>query len=52
MINKIDEDNTFNPVSIIIFGYRFESKILREISENIKNYTNKKQIDIDVIVRY
>ena len=52
MLEKIDSDENFNPTSIIAFGYNFESKNLREISENIKSYTNKKSIDIDFIVRY
>jgi adenine-specific DNA-methyltransferase len=52
LINKIDEDKEFNPVSIVVFGYNFESKALREIAENIKTYTNKKRSDIDVVVRH
>ncbi len=31
--------------------FNFESKVLREIAENIKNYANKKHIDIDFITR-
>lgn len=49
---KIDEDKSFNPTSIIAFGYHFESKSLREISENVKSYSNKKNVDVDFIVRY
>jgi adenine-specific DNA-methyltransferase len=52
LLEKIDSDNEFNPTSIIVFGYHFESKNLREISENIKTYVNKKNIDIDFITRY
>lgn len=52
LIEKIDSDQDFEPTTIISFGYNFESKVLREISENIKNYINKKNIDIDFIVRY
>lgn len=52
LLNKIDEDTTFNPVSIIVFGYHFESKVLREIAENVSNYANKKKLDIDFITRY
>ena len=50
MLGKIDIDKKFNPTSIIAFGYHFESKNLRGISENIKSYANKKNIDI--ITRY
>ena len=52
MLKKIDSDKKFNPTSIIAFGYHFESKNLRGISENIKSYANKKNIDIDFITRY
>tara|TARA_B110000003_G_scaffold265438_1_gene291286 strand:- start:352 stop:2253 length:1902 start_codon:yes stop_codon:yes gene_type:complete len=52
LLEKIDSDKGFNPTNIIAFGYHFESKNLREISENIKSYANKKSIDIDFITRY
>ncbi|RDK85356.1 site-specific DNA-methyltransferase [Marinirhabdus gelatinilytica] len=52
LLEKIDNDKGFNPTSIIAFGYHFESKSLREISENIKSYANKKSIDIDFITRF
>ena len=52
LLNKIDEDTNFNPVSIIVFGYHFESKVLREIAENVSSYANKKKLDIDFITRY
>lgn len=52
VLEKIDTDKTFNPTSIIAFGYHFESKSLRELSENVKQYANKKKIDIDFITRY
>jgi len=52
LLEKIDTDKRFNPTSIVAFGYNFDSKNLREISENIKSYANKKNIDIDFITRY
>lgn len=52
LLEKIDSDKKFNPTSIITFGYHFESKNLRELSENVKSYANKKNIDIDFITRY
>ncbi|MFA9370719.1 MAG: site-specific DNA-methyltransferase [Labilibaculum antarcticum] len=52
LLEKVDTDKKFNPTSIIAFGYHFDSKNLREISENIKSYSNKKNIDIDFITRY
>ncbi|MGE3063450.1 MAG: site-specific DNA-methyltransferase [bacterium] len=52
LLLKIDSDKTFNPKSIIAFGYHFDSKNLRELSENIKSYANKKHIDIEFVIRY
>ncbi|QTD38035.1 hypothetical protein JL193_01650 [Polaribacter batillariae] len=52
LLEKVDSDKSFNPTTIIAFGYHFESKSLRELSENIKSYANKKSIDIDFITRY
>ncbi len=52
LLEKIDTDKHFEPKSIIAFGYHFESARLREISENIKTYNNKKKSDIDFITRY
>lgn len=52
MLEVIDSKKEFKPAVIIAFGYNFESKILREIADNVKNYANKKQIEIDFIARY
>ena len=52
LLNKIDEDSEFNPTSIICFGYNFNSVPMREISENIKSYNNKKGSEIDFVKRY
>lgn len=51
-INKLDEDKLFEPNKLIVFGYTFNSKYQREISEALKSYTNKKSIEIDMIIRY
>lgn len=52
LLEKIDSDKNFEPKTVIGFGYHFESKVLREMSENIKSYKNKKSLDIDFITRY
>ncbi len=52
LLEKIDSDKHFNPTSIIAFGYHFDSKNLRELSENVKSYANKKNIEIDFVTRY
>ncbi len=51
LIEKIDNDPDFHPKVVFAFMYNFESKALREISEWVKNYANKKSIDIDFVVR-
>ena len=52
LLTEIDENKDFNPATVIVFGYNFESKVLREIAENIKSYANKKHIDVDFVTRY
>lgn len=52
LLAEIDENKEFNPTTVIVFGYNFESIVLREIAEGVKNYTNKKQIDVNFITRY
>ena len=52
LLEEIDSNKDFNPATIIIFGYNFESKMLREIADNVKNFANKKQLDIDFVERY
>lgn len=54
LVEKIDNDTAFNPISVVIFGHHFESKAIRELTENLKNYSNKKQSEnnISVVARY
>jgi adenine-specific DNA-methyltransferase len=52
LLEKIDTEKDFVVGKIIIFGYNFTSKHLREIEENIRNYSNKKQIEIETILRF
>jgi adenine-specific DNA-methyltransferase len=52
LMQKVDEDKKFIPKTIIAYGYHIESARLRELAENLKTHTNKKDIDIDFIIRY
>ncbi len=52
LLEKMDTDKDFNPKNIIAFGYHFTSKALREIAENIKSYANKKELDMEFILRF
>ena len=51
-IEKLDTDKNFKPTKLVIFGYNFDSKHQREIKEAIHSYTNKKSLEIDMVVRY
>ena len=42
LLEEIDSNKDFNPATIIVFGYNLESKMLREIADNAKNFANKK----------
>lgn len=52
LILRLDDDKTFEPNKLILFGYSMKSKYQREISEALSSYTNKKSIELDMIVRY
>ncbi|KIM12350.1 MAG: hypothetical protein KU38_05645 [Sulfurovum sp. FS08-3] len=52
LILRLDKDKSFQPNKLIVFGYSFDSKYQREISEALGSYTNKKSIELDMIVRY
>jgi len=54
LLEKMDDDPDFNPHTIVAFGYRFESKVLRELAENLKSYDYKKGggDSIEFVTRY
>jgi len=52
LIKALDEDPTFQPSKLVLFGYNFQSKFLRETAEGLKSYKNKKSIELDVVARY
>ena len=51
-IAKLDNQKSFEPSKLILFGYNFDSRYQREIKEALAIYTNKKSIELDVIIRY
>ncbi|SFV66838.1 Type III restriction-modification system methylation subunit [hydrothermal vent metagenome] len=51
-VAKLDDDETFEPSKLVLFGYNFDSKHQREFKEALNNYTNKKSIELDMVVRY
>lgn len=52
IIDKLEKEKTFTPDKIVVYGHNFDSKSQRELSEAMLNFKNKKQLDIDVIIRY
>ena len=51
-LEKLDSDDSFEPNKLVLWGYNFESKYQKELKEALESYTNKKHIEIDMIVRY
>jgi len=51
LLEMMDNTPNFNPTTIVVFGYHFESAHLRQIAENVKAYANKKSISTDFIIR-
>lgn len=52
LIQKLDDEHEFQVSKLVILGHHFDSKSQREIDEAMKNYSNKKSIPVDVVVRY
>ena len=52
LVEKIDSDKEFAPEKIVIYEPSFESTRWRELDEAIKNYANKKNLQISLIVRH
>ena len=52
LIEKIDGDKEFMPEKIVLFEPNFKSLKWRELDEAIKNYANKKNLQISLIVRH
>lgn len=53
LFHKLDDidDKDFDPNKIIYYANNFDSVKQLELSEALKSYTNKKSIDIDLVVR-
>ena len=52
LLKEIDSNKDFSPSKIIACGHNFQSKMLMEVAENVKHYSNKKDIDIEFLTRY
>lgn len=51
-IKALDEEPTFQPSKLVLYGYNFQSKFQRQIVEGLNSYKNKKSIELDVVMRY
>ena len=52
LVEAIDADEEFAPEKIVIYEPNFESSKWRELDEAIKNYANKKNLQISLIARH
>lgn len=51
LLLKLDSNKDFAPNKVVIYGSNFESAKQMELNEALKSYTNKKAIDLDLVVR-
>ena len=51
MLSRIDTDDDFAPTKIVIFESVLSSKAKREITEAIKGYNNRKQLELHLEIR-
>jgi len=51
LLLKLDNDVTFVPHKVVIYGDNFDSVKQRELNEALKNYSNKKSLDLNIVVR-
>lgn len=50
-IKKLDNDADFNPNRVIVFGSNMASAMQHELDQAVRGYTNKKEIELNVIIR-
>lgn len=50
-IQKLDNDNNFNPNRVIVFGENMPSHLQQELNQAINTYNNKKNIALSLIIR-
>ncbi len=52
MLEQLDNNPDFKPSRLVVFGYMLESKIQREMTEAVKQFNNRKGIELTLDVRY
>ena len=51
LLQKLDADKDFTPNKVVFYGSNFDSAKQMELNEALKSYTNKKSIDLDLVMR-
>jgi adenine-specific DNA-methyltransferase len=51
LLQKLDTDKTFAPNKVVFYGNNFDSVRQMELNEALRSYTNKKSLEIDLVVR-
>ncbi|MDY0685980.1 DNA methyltransferase [Pasteurella multocida] len=52
LIEKLDNDKVFLPERIVLFGANVESAKQKELKQALDSYTNRKKLNIALLVRY
>ena len=50
-IQKLDGEADFNPNRVIVFGGNMQSRMQQELDQAVRTYANKKDIELNLIVR-
>ncbi|CKJ58242.1 type III restriction-modification system enzyme mod [Neisseria meningitidis] len=50
-IRKLDDDAAFNPNRVIVFGSNMASSMQHELDQAVRGYANKKEIELNVVIR-
>ncbi|QIM63923.1 type III restriction endonuclease subunit M [Pasteurellaceae bacterium Orientalotternb1] len=52
LLHKLDQDNHFLPERIVLFGDNVDSAKQKELQQALHSYTNRKKLNISLLVRY
>ena len=52
LLEQLDNNPDFKPSMLVVFGYLLDSKTQREMTEAIKQYNNRKGIELTLDVRF
>ncbi len=52
VLEQLDNNPTFAPSRLVVFGWGLDSKIQREMTEAVKGYNNRKGIELTLDIRF